>query len=62
MIAQPGRARADLHVHTKCSNRPSEWLARRIGAPESIVEPLEVLTCLPALPDDLEFPVVPLRA
>jgi len=31
-------ARADLHVHRKYSNRPSEWLLRRIGAPECFVE------------------------
>jgi glycosyltransferase involved in cell wall biosynthesis len=32
-------SRADLHVHSKYSNRPSEWFLRRIGAPESFVEP-----------------------
>jgi glycosyltransferase involved in cell wall biosynthesis len=35
-------SRADLHVHSKFSDRPSEWLLRRIGAPESFTEPLEV--------------------
>ncbi|MBN2706270.1 MAG: PHP domain-containing protein, partial [Deltaproteobacteria bacterium] len=35
-------ARADLHVHSKYSNRPSEWFLRRIGAPESYVEPLDI--------------------
>ncbi|MEA1923110.1 MAG: hypothetical protein U9N63_10680 [Pseudomonadota bacterium] len=34
--------RVDLHVHSKYSNRPSEWFLRRIGAPESYVEPLEI--------------------
>jgi glycosyltransferase involved in cell wall biosynthesis len=29
----------DVHVHSKYSDRPSEWLLRRIGAPESFVEP-----------------------
>lgn len=33
---------ADLHVHSKYSDRPSEWFLRRIGAPESFVEPLEL--------------------
>lgn len=37
-----GRARADLHVHSKRSNRPTEWLLQRISAPESFTEPLEV--------------------
>ncbi len=35
-------ARVDLHVHSKHSNRPDEWLLRRIAAPESFTEPLEV--------------------
>ena len=38
----PAPVRADLHVHTKYSDRPSEWLLRRIGAPESFTEPLAV--------------------
>jgi glycosyltransferase involved in cell wall biosynthesis len=35
-------ARADLHVHSRHSNRPDEWLLRRIAAPESFTEPAEV--------------------
>ncbi|MBN1142594.1 MAG: glycosyltransferase [Deltaproteobacteria bacterium] len=35
-------ARADLHLHSKYSNRPSEWFLRRIGAPESFTEPKEI--------------------
>ncbi|HEX2225395.1 MAG TPA: hypothetical protein VHN15_14435 [Thermoanaerobaculia bacterium] len=35
-------ARADLHVHSKHSNRPSEWILRQFGAPESFTEPKEV--------------------
>lgn len=35
-------SRADLHVHSRFSDRPSEWFLRRIGAPESFVEPAEV--------------------
>ncbi len=31
--------RADLHVHSKHSNRPTEWLLRQAGAPESFSEP-----------------------
>jgi glycosyltransferase involved in cell wall biosynthesis len=30
---------ADLHVHSKYSDRPSEWFLRRLGAPECYVEP-----------------------
>src|SRR5690242_15913500 len=35
-------ARADLHVHSKHSNRPSEWILRKFGAPESFTEPREI--------------------
>jgi glycosyltransferase involved in cell wall biosynthesis len=35
-------SKADLHVHSKYSDRPSEWFLRRIGAPESFMEPMEV--------------------
>jgi glycosyltransferase involved in cell wall biosynthesis len=35
-------AKADLHVHSKHSNRPSDWFLRRVGAPECYVEPLEL--------------------
>jgi hypothetical protein len=34
--------RADLHLHSKHSNRPSEWILRQFRAPESYTEPLEV--------------------
>ena len=35
-------ARADLHVHSKHSSKPSEWILRQFRAPESYTEPLEV--------------------
>lgn len=35
-------ARADLHVHSKHSNRPTEWVLRQFRAPESFTEPREV--------------------
>ncbi len=39
-------SRADLHVHSKHSNRPSEWILRTFRAPESFTEPLEIYrTC-----------------
>ncbi|QNN23054.1 glycosyltransferase [Planctomycetales bacterium ZRK34] len=38
----PFTARADLHVHSRYSDRPSEWVLRRVGAPECFVEPLQV--------------------
>ncbi len=39
---QPFTSRADLHVHTRYSDRPSEWVLRRIGSAESYVEPRHV--------------------
>lgn len=35
-------AKADLHVHSKHSNRPSEWILRQFRAPESFTEPKEI--------------------
>lgn len=32
-------AKVDLHVHSRYSNRPSEWFLRKIGASESYTEP-----------------------
>jgi predicted metal-dependent phosphoesterase TrpH len=34
-----GGMKADLHVHSKYSDRPTEWFLRRIGAPECFTEP-----------------------
>jgi hypothetical protein len=33
---------ADLHVHSRYSTRPSQWLLQKIGAPECFTEPLQV--------------------
>ncbi|NUQ81990.1 MAG: glycosyltransferase [Bacteroidetes bacterium] len=35
----PMLKKADLHIHSKYSDQPSEWLLRQIGAPESYTEP-----------------------
>jgi len=34
--------KADLHVHSKYSKRPSEWILRKIGCAESYTEPLDL--------------------
>ena len=34
--------RVDLHVHSRFSDRPSEWILRRVGSPECFSEPEEV--------------------
>jgi glycosyltransferase involved in cell wall biosynthesis/predicted metal-dependent phosphoesterase TrpH len=36
------QSKADLHIHSKHSDRPSEWFLRRIGSPECFVEPIDV--------------------
>jgi glycosyltransferase involved in cell wall biosynthesis len=38
-MQQRMHSKIDLHVHSKYSDRPSEWFLRRIGAPECFVEP-----------------------
>src|SRR5262247_2063456 len=32
-------AKTDLHVHSKYSDRPTEWVLRRMGAPECYTPP-----------------------
>ena len=32
----------DLHVHSKFSQRPSQWILQKIGCPESFTEPLDI--------------------
>jgi glycosyltransferase involved in cell wall biosynthesis len=34
--------RADLHVHSKYSKRPAEWILQKLGCPESFTEPIQV--------------------
>lgn len=36
--------KADLHLHSKYSDRPTEWFLRRIGAPECFSEPERLYT------------------
>ena len=31
--------KVDLHVHSKFSQRPSEWILKKLGCPESFTEP-----------------------
>jgi glycosyltransferase involved in cell wall biosynthesis len=32
----------DIHVHSKYSKRPSQWILNKIGCPESFTEPLQI--------------------
>jgi len=32
----------DLHIHSKFSRRPSEWILKKIGCPESFTEPFHI--------------------
>jgi len=34
--------KADLHVHSRYSKRPSQWILRKLGASESYTDPLEL--------------------
>lgn len=34
--------KVDLHVHSKFSKRPSQWILQKLGCPESFTEPLRV--------------------
>jgi glycosyltransferase involved in cell wall biosynthesis len=34
-----GHSRVDMHVHSRYSDRPSEWILRRVGAPECFTDP-----------------------
>jgi glycosyltransferase involved in cell wall biosynthesis len=36
------KRKADLHVHSKYSKRPAQWILRKLGASESYTEPLAV--------------------
>ena len=31
--------KADLHVHSRFSSRPSQWILKKLGCPESFTEP-----------------------
>jgi glycosyltransferase involved in cell wall biosynthesis len=35
-------ARVDLHVHSKYSRRPTQWVLKKLGCPESFTEPLHL--------------------
>ncbi|CCH49018.1 glycosyltransferase [Pseudodesulfovibrio piezophilus] len=36
------RFKVDMHVHSKFSTRPSQWILQKIGCPESFTEPTEL--------------------
>jgi hypothetical protein len=33
------KSKADMHVHSRFSDKPSEWILRRVGAPECFTDP-----------------------
>ncbi len=35
-------ARIDLHVHSRHSRRPTQWVLKKLGCPESFTEPLDL--------------------
>jgi glycosyltransferase involved in cell wall biosynthesis len=42
MMVRRKNMRIDIHVHSKYSKRPSEWILQKIGCPESFTEPLKL--------------------
>src|SRR5476649_2685156 len=38
--------KADLHVHSRASNRSAEWVFRRVGFPESVTDPVQLYDAL----------------
>ena len=38
----PDRFKVDMHVHSKFSTRPSQWILQKIGCPESFTEPIDL--------------------
>ncbi len=41
-------SKADLHIHSRHSNRSAEWIARKFGFPDSYSEPREIYDALKA--------------
>ncbi|MGD8953716.1 MAG: glycosyltransferase [Desulfobacterales bacterium] len=39
---EQGPMRIDLHVHSKFSTRPSQWILQKLGCPESFTEPHQI--------------------
>ena len=39
-------AKVDLHIHSKYSDRSAEWVARRLGLPDSFSEPVQIYSRL----------------
>jgi glycosyltransferase involved in cell wall biosynthesis len=42
MKMKSGMVRVDLHVHSKFSTRPSQWVLQKLSCPESFTEPLQI--------------------
>ena len=47
----------DLHVHSKHSTRPSQWLLQRMGCPESFTEPRRIYDIARAVEDSATVPI-----
>jgi predicted metal-dependent phosphoesterase TrpH len=41
-------SKADLHLHSRYSDRPSEWILRKLGIPDSLSEPRKLYETLRA--------------
>ena len=39
-------SKADLHLHSRYSDRPSEWILRKLGIPDSLSQPRKLYEML----------------
>ena len=45
-IPTPTMSKADLHLHSRYSDRPSEWILRKLGIPDSLSNPRKLYEVL----------------
>jgi len=51
-IPTPTMSKADLHLHSRYSDRPSEWILRKLGIPDSLSNPRKLYEGLRAAGHD----------
>ena len=45
-VPTPNMSKADLHLHSRYSDRPSEWILRKLGIPDSLSQPRKLYEML----------------
>jgi len=53
IYSMTGLLKADLHVHSRYSNKPSMWALRKLNCPESFTDPLQIYNA--ARKKDMQF-------